>query len=109
MFKKFLLIVMLSVAFFSGGQIVAQNTSYANVHVDNVTVVERSIVRTNGHIEVKVLFDGARHPNIFAFRQYGGVWQYGDAAGIECGQDSWKPVSSYKLANDILYVVLQYI
>ncbi len=109
MFKKLLLILMLSVVFFSGGQLVLTNTSYASVHVDNVTVAEQSIRKINGHIEVKVLFDGARHPTVYAFRQKGGEWQYGDAVGIECGQSGWQMVSSNKLANDILYVVLQYI
>lgn len=109
MMKRFLLVVMLSVAFFSGSQIMSTNTTYANVHVDDVTVFERSVKRTNGYYSVKVLFDDARHPTFFAFRQKGEVWQYGDAVDAELGRDTWRPVSGNKRANDILYIVLQYI
>ncbi len=109
MMKRILLVVMLSVAFFSGSQIASTNTTYANVHVDDVTVYERSIQKNNSYYSVKVLYDGERHPAIFAFRQKGGVWQYGDPVDAELGRDTWRPVSGNKRANDILYIVLQYI
>ena len=107
--KKVLLVVMLSMAFFAGSQIVSTNTTYADVHVDDVTVFERSIGKTNDYYTVKVLYDGARHPSFLAFRQKGGVWQYGDAVLVDMGKEKWSPVSGNKRANDILYIVLQYI
>lgn len=109
MLNKLLTCIVFGITFFIGSQYVCTSSVHANVRAGNAVVSEHSIKEVNGHIEVKVLYDGARHPTFLGFRQNGDTWQYGDIAGIECGISSWENVSDSKSANDILYVVLQYI
>ena len=109
MLKKILLAASISMALACGTQLVSINTTHAKTHVDNVTVYEESIVKNGDHIEVKVLYDGTPHPTIWGFCQINDIWYYGDPVDIELGRGKWLPVSSDKHANNILYIILQYI
>ena len=110
MLKKLTLSGILACSLFLGGQAMYAPTAEANVQAGNVIVYERSIKWVSDYIQVKVSYIDAPPPMFMAFKQRtDGTWMYGDAVGIEVGQSTWHPVSSSQMANDVLYVVLQYI
>ena len=107
--KRIFLACILSLSVFAGSQVVYNNTAFAAVQCGKVIVYETTIKDVGDYIQVKVRYNTAPHPMFWAFKQINGKWMYGDAVAIDVGQSGWSPVASSKLANDVLYVVLQYI
>ena len=82
--------------------VISTSISYAAVEAGDLIVNEKSIRKLNGVISVKVSYRNAPHPMFFEFLKVNDIWQYNAGAG-------WRNVSGNRQANDVLYVVLQYI
>lgn len=111
MLKRIFLSGVLAGTLLFGGQLMYTPTAAAEVQAGNAVVYERSIKVLPEYIQVAVRSPAnAPHPMFLAFKQRSdGTWLYGDAAGIGAGQGKWSLVSSSQMANDVLYVVLQYV
>ena len=110
MLKKLVLSGMLACSLFLGGQAVYAPVASAEVQAGNVIVYEQSIQKTSNYIQVRARYLDAPHPMFLAFKQRSdGTGMYADAVLIDMGKNAWKTVSSSQMANDVLYVVLQYI
>ena len=105
--KKISIVLSLALAVFFCGQIIQPNTSLAHIQCGSVMVEEGTIQKIDGGIEVFVMKDEYMG-YLMRFEKRNGIWYCAKSTNARVFK-GWHMVSTDKQANDILYVVLQYV